>query len=147
MALSLDRIILNLVWNLVITLSKYIKLPTMVVSTNRLLTMCQFFHVFYKFYTISSQYLPKCHQLSALNSWTNWTQNSFYYSSTQPFNGFSWNFRVFYLVCLIVPYLFSYCRTAPKQLNQLNSNLFQLLLLNVQQYELTFSESTSYHYW
>ena len=68
MALSLDRIILNLVWKLVITLSKYIKLPTMVVSTNRLLTMCQFFHVFYKFYTISSQYLPKCHQLSALNS-------------------------------------------------------------------------------
>ena len=31
-------------------------------------------------------------------------------------------FRVFYLKCLIVPYLFSYYRTDPIQLNQLNSN-------------------------
>ena len=51
-------------------------------------------------------------------------------TTSQPYNRFSLNFRVFCLVYLIVPYLFSYCKTAPKQLNQLNSNFFQLLLLN-----------------
>ena len=61
----------------------------------------------------------------------NWLNSKFVIATTsQPYNRFSLNFRVFYLVCLILPYLFSYCKTAPKQLNQLNSNLLQLLLLN-----------------
>jgi len=46
------------------------------------------------------------------------------------FNGFSWNVRAFYLVFFILPCLFSYCRTALKELNQLKSNLLELLLLN-----------------
>ena len=37
---------------------------------------------------------------------------------------------VWFLGYLVVPYLLSFCLTAPKQLNQLNSNLLQLLLLN-----------------
>ena len=36
-------------------------------------------------------------------------------------------FRVFYLECLIVPYLFSYYRTAPTQLKELNSNLLYVV--------------------
>ena len=61
----------------------------------------------------------------------NWLNSKFVIATTsQPYNRFSLNFRVFYLVCLIVPYLFSYCKTAPKQLNKSNSNLLQLLLLN-----------------
>ena len=48
-------------------------------------------------------------------------------------------FSVFYLECLIVPYLFTYYRTAPIQLKELNSNLLQLLLLNclTRLYQLT----------
>ena len=37
--------------------------------------------------------------------------------------------RVYSLGYLVVLYLFSFCRTAPKQLHWLNLNLLQLLIL------------------
>ena len=64
-----------------------------------------------------------------LNSWTDWTQNLLWLLLLNHSMDLT-EFKVFYLECLIVPYLFSYYRTAPIQLNQLNSNLLELLLLN-----------------